>query len=102
MSKVRCSVCTNETDTYCVRKNCKISVNKSRQCKMFRFDSDKVKIRTALPTVRISQADVLKNDKDFKQQKREYREVQAAQNTQHPLTGDLSRFTSSAAKTGDR
>jgi hypothetical protein len=95
MPKVKCVVCDNEDNSFCDIKKCKIKVNKPRTCDIFKFDPGKIKIRRAIPTVTMSAVDVIKD----KPKKRRY--TTTATNSQHPLTGDLSRFTTTASK-GDR
>ena len=96
MSKVKCSVCENEDSSFCNVKKCKIKINKSRTCNAFKFAPEKIKIKIALPVTRISAADVVKGPST-----RCREDVSVDRNAQHPLTGDLSRFTTTASK-GDR
>ncbi len=96
MPKVKCVVCKHEDDSFCSIKKCKTKVNKSRICNAFRFAPEKIKIKRALPVIRVAAADVVKGSST-----RHRENVSLDRNTQHPLTGDLSRFTTTASK-GDR
>ncbi len=96
MPKVKCMVCEHEDDSFCSIKKCKIKVNKSRTCNIFEFTSEKVRIKRAIPSIRVEAADYLK-----KTTKKRREDMSLARNSQHPLTGDLSRFTTTASK-GDR
>lgn len=96
MPKVKCAVCEHEDSSFCKVKKCKIKVNKSRTCSIFKFVPEKVRIKRALPVTRVSAANVVNKPST---KRREY--VSSERNTEHPLTGDLSRFTTTASK-GDR
>lgn len=41
ITRVKCNVCANATDSICSVKKCKIAINKKRLCKSFDFDKDK-------------------------------------------------------------
>lgn len=80
--KIKCMDCKNETNNKCLIKKTTIKRTKYRKCSSYEFDSkreiarleDKIKTRDREDAVR-------------------------ARNTEaHPLTGDLSRFRTSASK----
>ncbi len=96
MPKVKCIVCEHEDDNFCSIKKCKIKANKSRTCNVFKFTPGKVRIKRAIPVTRVAAADVMKSTS-----KRRRDTMSSTTTSQHPLTGDLSRFTSTASK-GDR
>ena len=96
MPKVKCVVCEHEDDSFCNIKKCKIKVNKSRTCNAFEFTPEKVRIKRAIPITRISAADAVKSVP-----KRRREGTSSSTTSQHPLTGDLSRYTTTASK-GDR
>lgn len=49
--KVKCRVCTNEKDGFCLIKKCHVKLNKARICDGFNNDFSKVKIKEKVPTV---------------------------------------------------
>ena len=53
MKKVKCVVCKNENKSFCDAKNIKINAKKSRTCSKFIYDTDKIKIKTKLPSTYI-------------------------------------------------
>jgi len=104
MPKVRCSVCEKEEGSRCIVKKTKVHVNKSRKCKLFVFSPDKVKKVEEIPTLRMSYSEKEKLKKLYKAELRQLKEEQRrgvfdkSKSSQHPLTGDLSRFTTTAVK----
>jgi len=104
MAKVKCKVCESEKDSFCLVKKCKIRPNKSRSCDQFEFAEYKIKIHKMPPITRIPMAEVIKEKDKFKKAKKVANRIASQpriKDTSHPLTGDLSRFTTTA-KTGDR
>lgn len=77
MSVVRCSVCKHEVSDKglnvmkCTIKKCTVQPNKSRLCKSFEMESSKIRIRKSLPVLNTT----------------------TTSEVSYPLTGDLSRFT---------
>ena len=105
MTKVRCSACDNEEGSLClVKKNVKVHTNKPRKCKSFIFNPDKVKKVEEIPTVRMSYAQKEKLKELYKAELKQLKDEQRrgvfdkTQSTKHPMTGDLSRFTTTAVK----
>jgi len=68
--RVKCALCKNEKNNKCVVKNASVHTNKDRKCDLYVYDVGKVKTTTP------------KNK----------------QSVSHPVTGDLSRFTTSASR----
>jgi len=105
MTKVRCSACNNEEERHClVKKKAKVHTNKPRKCKAFVFNPDKVKKVEELPTTRMSYGQKQKLKEVYKAELKQLKEDQRrgvydkSRSTQHPMTGDLSRFTTTAVK----
>lgn len=115
--KVRCAECKNQTKAWCSPKKTKVSLNKSRTCDKYVFDETKVKIKHDIPTT--YRSDWVHKKKELKkllkqqleeQKKQEEMAKQAAVkppsylkapgtgDPKHPLTGDLSRFVSTASR----
>ena len=111
MSVVRCSVCKKFTGIHCeVKKGKKVKPNKSRVCDLFDFDETKVKIHKKIPTTRLDPLywenknkfkKIMKEEalrvKQQEQDEKDRRVPSYIQDNAHPLTGDLSRFVSSAS-----
>ena len=100
MEKITCATCVNEENKRCVVKKSKVAINKRRNCDKYILEATKVKAKQILKIVRMShvEKEVLRNE--YKQQLRQLR-VDAKnggfqQNSRHPITGDLSRFSSTA------
>ena len=115
MSKVKCAFCVNYKGGKCIEKYVSVSPNKSRKCGMFVVDSSSIKeIAPTPPTMRGTHSVIAKElrykarkrmkavaaglEKD-KQNLEDKRELLGPRidNTKHPLTGDLSRFTTTAS-----
>lgn len=119
--KVICSVCINQTEGFCSFKKTKIKLKKKRLCDKFKQDMSKIRIRRPIDTVRRPDWfwDREERKKEYKRQLKEFKELQARKEQQdkkiivddrniqvinpvkdvkHPLTGDLSRFSSTASK----
>jgi hypothetical protein len=118
--KVRCALCASQYKKFCTTKRVGVSLNKSRHCDKFKHDQTKVTIERVLPTTRLpytEQAKLKEQQKNNLKMLREHlkkeREEQLNQkaglspkthpiesriykphgNEKYPLTGDLSRFT---------
>lgn len=50
-SRVKCRVCANEKDGFCLIKKCHVKLNKARICDGFDNDFSKVRIKEKVPTV---------------------------------------------------
>jgi len=117
LKKVRCTTCANLYKNFCTKKKVSVAINKSRRCRLFEFDQEKVKIKQVLPTTRLPYAQKelekqtrkaeIKQIKDsIKQQQllekkageKESRIWKPSGDSKFPLTGDLSRFTTTGTK----
>ncbi len=114
--KVRCAECKSQYRGFCVTKKVSVSLNKKRHCDKFEHDPEKIKIKEVLPTTRVPHAQIeldkqtrkaeLKRlREEIKKQKSEQREqvkesriYKPSGNEKFPLTGDLSRFTTTGTK----
>ena len=113
--KVRCAECKNQVNSWCTPKKVKTSLNKKRTCDKYAFDETKVKTKHVIPTVYRSdwihkKKELKKLLKDYKQQEElakekaelaetpNYLKAPGTGDPKHPLTGDLTRFTSTAGR----
>ncbi len=104
--KITCSICKNEENKFCTIKKSGVALNKRRHCDKFVFEPTKVKEKQILKTVRLSYAEkeVLRRHyreelKKYKQAAKEGKLNQVPQTSSaHPLTGDLTRFVSTAGE----
>ena len=112
--KVRCSACKHQANAFCLVKKCKVALNKRRKCDKFKIDPSKVRLKQEIPTTRAPAPSVLRDmRKEYKKKLKEeavrqeaikkaeankYADALRMGNDKHPLTGDLSRFTSTAGK----
>jgi len=103
--KVTCATCVNEFGRKCgVKKNKpSVSVNKRRRCDKYILEPTKVKEKQILKTIRVPYKEKEALRREYKEQLKRYKEAvkQGGGTTQHPVTGDLSRFVSTAGG-GDR
>lgn len=101
--KITCAICRNEKDSFCkVKKNVKVAVNKRRRCDSFILAPEKVKEKQILKTVRLTHSEKEALRKYYKEELRRVREnMKNMANNPHPLTGDLSRFTSTVSDGDD-
>lgn len=118
--KVRCAVCHYQNKSWCSKKRCKTSLNKARVCNFYELDPAKVKEKHEIPTVYRSEwthkkkelKKLLKQMAEEEKQKEEmvkqvvvkppeYLKAPGTGDSKHPLTGDLSRFTSTADRKED-
>lgn len=114
-NKVVCLVCLHQTDGFCALKKSKVKPNKRRICDKFRQDMSKVRIKVKVPTTKrpdwfwsreerrkLRKEELKRLQKQFERKEvREDKETQmvnAIRDAKHPLTGDLSRFKSTASK----
>jgi hypothetical protein len=101
MGKIVCSTCVNERSGKCIIKKATVALNKRRRCESYILEPNKVKDKQILKTVRLSYTDQQKLRDELKELRRlEKYEAKSGNSTdpKHPLTGDLSRFTSTATK----
>jgi hypothetical protein len=116
--RIKCNDCKNQINSFCKVKKSKVAINKSRVCGAYIFDETKVKIKHEIPTTFRSDWFHKKKElkKLLKQQEAEERKRQEALVKQsvtqppnylrtpgtgdpkHLLTGDLSRFVSTAVR----
>ena len=105
MKKVVCALCRFENNRRCVKKNCKVKINKRRICSMYEEDDNTLRkmkeSKTSIPyTIRPSW---FWDRKEYVKEKRRIKAEELAKRTpntndpKHPLTGDLSRFVKSTA-----
>jgi len=110
-NKVICGVCMKQVDGFCQAKKCKVALKKRRLCNKFVYDVNKVSIKIPLPSIKRSEFFW-----DRKERRRILKEMLAEAKKQmekknvtdvlptinkdmaHPLTGDLSRFTTTVDK----
>lgn len=111
MEKVVCALCRLENFRKCIKKNAKVKINKPRICKFYEEDEDKLnamKVRrdTARPMA-TRRPDYYWDASRMKEEKRKAKEAEIrrqrsiSSDPKHPLTGDLSRFKSTATKEED-
>jgi len=100
--KITCATCANEENKKCLIKKCSIALNKRRRCDYFKLEPTKIKEKQILKTVRMSYKEKEALRKEYKEQLKQFRQAAKEHNyssdPKHPLTGDLSRFTSTAGK----
>ncbi len=98
--KITCATCLNEENKFCVIKKSRVALNKRRRCDKYVLEATKVKARQILKTVRMGYKEKEALRREYKQQLREFKAAakqgRAPQDSNHPLTGDLSRFISTA------
>lgn len=99
--KIKCAHCSKEKNGKCTVKKVTINKNKSRNCDLYEHDESKVKYRQVLPSYPAA-ADTLGKTKQRHGTLVKQKVVQNTGDTQkHPVTGDLTRFKSSATNRGD-
>lgn len=119
--KVKCNVCSNENNNFCIVKKVKVHINKKRKCKSYIYEPSKVKTKQEIPLTRVGFTKQQFNRQKAKENLKELKEIQKQEaiakslgaegqvvmstnytdklvNTKYPLTGDLSRFTTTATK----
>lgn len=99
-NKITCATCANEQNKKCITKKTSIALNKRRNCDKYVLEPLKVKAKQILKTTRLSYRE---KEALRRQYKKDLKEAKAAakQGSSHPLTGDLSRFTSTAGSDSD-
>ena len=123
MAKVKCKVCANEVSKVCKIKKSSVKLNRPRICKEYVYDESKLKIKKETPSIRFGYADLQEAKKRRKAELKALRasnkqkpgrgtardlglvvpdnELVMPRDTKHPLTGDLSRFTTTAKNDTD-
>ena len=104
--KITCAICKNEEGRKClVKKNATVSLNRRRRCEKFVLEPTKVKAKQILKTTRLTYREKEALRRHYKEELKQYRQAMKEDQTgqvpqsgsaKHPLTGDLSRFSSSA------
>jgi len=113
--KVSCTICKAQYNGFCTIKKVSVSLNKRRHCDKYVFDESKVKEGVPIPTKRITFKEKEAIRKERKEQLKEIRArlkeqqgikdgtIQESRifkpygNEKYPLTGDLSRFTTTGS-----
>lgn len=116
--KVSCSVCRAQYNKFCTVKRVSVSLNKKRHCDKYVFEEGKIKEGIPIPTKRITFKEKELVRKERKEQLKELKDKLKEQqgikdgtikesrifkphgNEKYPLTGDLSRFTTTGS--GDK
>jgi len=103
MAKVRCRFCEFEKDQRCgVKKNMTVKVNKKRSCQSYKPNEEKILDfldrrddvgATVRPDWWWSRKDRRAERDKMVQKEMEQYQTTASPSKEHPLTGDLSRFT---------
>jgi len=102
-NKVTCATCVAEYKGKCNAKKGRPSValNKRRNCDKYELEPTKVRAKQVLKTIRVPYREKEVLRKEYKEQLKQYNAATKTQsNIKHPITGDLSRFASTAG--GDR
>ena len=96
--KVTCATCVNEEDKTCVVKKSRVALNKRRRCDKYVLEATKVKAKQILKTVSMGHKEKEALRREYKEQLKQFKAAakQGNNSQSHPLTGDLSRFTSTA------
>jgi hypothetical protein len=101
MAKIVCAMCRNEINKFCKVKKIGIHLNKRRDCDKFILEPSKVKEKQILQTIKVSYAEREEAKRGIKAALKHAKEQLKNNQSvieQHPLTGDLSRFVSTATK----
>jgi hypothetical protein len=129
MAKVKCKLCANEVEKICKIKKIGVKVNKKRQCEAYVYDELKAKAitdaRKKVPSTRLGYTKQQELKAERKAQIKALKEALKTKpgegtaknlglikpgdpgfsvpsgDLKHPLTGDLSRFTTTANKDGE-
>jgi hypothetical protein len=98
MGKITCATCASEFNKKCNAKKGRPSValNKRRRCDKYILETSKVKERHIIKSIPMGYKQREAMRAEYKQQVKEAK--QQAADPKHPLTGDLSRFTSTAGE----
>jgi hypothetical protein len=102
MGKITCATCASEFKRKCNAKKGRpsVSINKRRRCDKYIMEASKVKERHIIKSIPMGYKQREAMRAEYKLQAKEAKlaakEGRAPQNISHPVTGDLSRFTSTA------
>lgn len=103
MSKITCATCYHEKDRFCREKKIGVSINKRRNCSEYFLEYSKVKEKQVIKTVKMSYKKKEELKRRYKEQLKQLKQNGPADpgtrtaDPMHPLTGDLSRFVSTAS-----
>lgn len=92
--RVTCKTCLHEKEGSCVLKKSKVSVNKRRACNKFVLDGVKVKEKKRISST--LRPDWYWDRKKYLKMEKERAKVNELAAEQHPLTGNLDYFKSTA------
>ena len=102
--RVTCATCKSEHNKRCNAKKGRptVAINKRRRCDKYVLESTKVKEKQVLKTVKMGYKEREALRKQYKEELKKIKQMVGEQNTPkdpaHPLTGDLSRFTSTVGE----
>ena len=97
--KITCATCVNEDNKFCTVKKIGVAINKRRNCDKYDLNPMKVKEKQIIKTIKMGYKEREALRKQYKEELRLAKEQLRSGRTAdpaHPLTGDLSRFTSTA------
>lgn len=122
MSKVKCEVCSRQTGGFCGFKKTKIKLTKKRTCDKFLYEAEKEKEKHYIEVTRrpewywekdkarkAMRKEIKRMQKEAVEQKLEEEKIKKKvvtdgdiqmikpRDKKHPLTGDLSRFKTTAS-----
>jgi hypothetical protein len=102
MGKIVCATCGREENGFCTLKRSSVAKNKRRRCDSYILDQNKVTDKQVIKTLRLPYVEQQRVKAELKklraiEKANKGRNVQQSVDALHPLTGDLSRFTSTAA-----
>ena len=103
MAKVKCKFCKFENNAKCIRKKkTTIKLNKNRRCSKYELDNDKFELfvqrKASTPSPKITLRPDWYWDKTKRpvEIKKDFSNPLDGFNSKYPLTGDLSRFATTA------
>lgn len=106
MDKVICAICHFEVNKKCIKKNSTVRLNKKRICGMYEEDEAKLKFinsrKTEISTSKRPSWFWDKKEYVKEKKKRAAEEHIFSGNSEHPLTGNLDRFKSTAGREDQR
>ena len=94
MAKITCGTCANEQDKKCLVKKSSVSINKRRNCNEYVLETFKVKEKQIIKSIKLGYREREALRLEYKKQLKLAKQATAPMDAKHPLTGDLSRFTS--------
>jgi hypothetical protein len=106
MAKVTCATCGREEKGFCIKKKSRVAKNKRRRCDQYLFAVEKVTERQIIKTVKLPYTEQQRIKAELKKLRALERanknnaikgDVRTA-DPKHPITGDLSRFKTTASE----